>query len=759
MRRCRDQKKKRKNVPKRKKIDLSKKVSLSNLDIKSLISDSLTDNKTSELYNYLKNPAPNIIEWVTSPEFWNVASTWEYYRQYEILRDLFNLRCTICNPQDPASKSCWDKPRSYLESETLLVWNNEYEDFVCPKCGTTMKEFVHDGVVIPYKEMITIAGMRSGKSYLGAHIGGYFEHMNCVWALRGKNHLQHLLKQEKAEWFEVTFAASTATQAQYTIYAKYREMRNNSPWINKYITYIKEQEEQQVGTGHDKWAYKVNDDCIYDGWAQVRYNRVASDSAGIAGKTRIFASIDEWARLQNTEGTRSAQELYRVLNQSLMTVRGSVKMNDLPFWLGLMINVTSPISVDDPAMERYNMAKAGEVKNIYSWKGPTWHFNPKLPRELFDDEYDKDPVAAERDFGANPPLAATPFIDDPVRFWKSIEWDHEPIATFSTPHISDSTGKEYIGAILDDCKLDTYNNHYIFFDAGLNWDAFSIVCAHPEYLSSYEQGVVQEAPEDSSARIKPFAGSVFNPEVFRHESEFGDYLDNTLGGGDADIIKRQAREYRKSMALANPTAATGDTYEGQGHSLVTVYDFCMRIVPPQGKDIWFESVINIIEALRVKIKIAAVVADHWQSEHLMQKIRDMNIQSYKHVLKPEHFMQFLLSCNNGKVKLLPPDPSDNLQLLDDGTLVLGQQQEYMSGPGVGLVECLKLSRTPDLKKFVNENKGKVRGRDSDDTARCIVGAHWLVNNSVVDEMADNKKRRAMLKKQMSTDHNTFGGVY
>ena len=73
----------------------------------------------------------------------------------------------------------------------------------------------------------------------------------------------------------------------------------------------------------------------------------------------------------------------------------------------------------------------------------------------------------------------------------------------------------------------------------------------------------------------------------------------------------------------------------------------------------------------------------------------------------------------------------------------------MSGEGVGLVELMKLNRSPDLRKVFNPNKGKVRGRDSDDLAHCYVGVHGLVQDSVVDWASDTTKRRERKKRQIA----------
>jgi len=695
-----------------------------------------------EELTYLATPAPNIIEWVTGKNFWNVPSTFKHWGQYQHLRDMFNLRCRICNSQKPEDISCWGKSREYLESETLLTWDMDYQDFVCPSCRTTMNEFINDGLLIPYNDLILIIGMRAGKSYTGAHIGGYVEHFAISQGVKARGDLQRLLGVEKSEWLEATFAASTATQAQDTIYAKYREMRRNSPWIQRYVSWVKEQERKQPAS-REMWKYKQLDDKILDGYLQVRFNRIASDSAGVAGKTRIFASIDEWARLVSTESSRSAQELWRVLNQSLKTVRSYTMQHGLitlPFtW---MANVTSPISQDDPAVLHYRRFEEGELQRTYGHWCPTWEYNPGMPREAFDDEYAKDPLGAERDFGANPPNAAMPLIDDPIRFWGCVDFEAKPIAEFQEDYRSDPTGKMYISSSVADCALVPRIPRYIFMDAGLNFDAFGIACAHPEWVPT---NVLYEEEEDA----EPIARGRIEPSgVRRHttvEERFGIHPSGPQAMGLAPV----RGPYQKPGSIASNAHP--------GEMLVTVLDFVMRLVPTHDRDIWFQSLVDIVSVLKQRLNVALVCADHWSSDSTLQQIRDLNIMSHKVSLKAEHFVMFVRSAYNGRVRMLPPAESDKLALDSKGNLLLGSQQPDMSGPGVALVELLKLNRSPDLKKVFNPNKGRVRGVDSDDLAWCVVGAHHMVQDSVIDRQADSLKRRESRKRQV-VSQGAFRGV-
>lgn len=116
----------------------------------------------------LVDPAPNAIEWVVRPEWCNAPTVYEHVRQYQVIRDYFQLRCPVCNPGGTGPGQPGDlmpepgHPRSkmYLESEILLVWSNRHQDDVCPRCGLTRAELAGDGFLSPFNQLHIIAGQR-----------------------------------------------------------------------------------------------------------------------------------------------------------------------------------------------------------------------------------------------------------------------------------------------------------------------------------------------------------------------------------------------------------------------------------------------------------------------------------------------------------------------------------------------------------------------------------------------------------------------
>jgi hypothetical protein len=109
--------------------------------------------------------------------------------------------------------------------------------------------------------------------------------------------------------------------------------------------------------------------------------------------------------------------------------------------------------------------------------------------------------------------------------------------------------------------------------------------------------------------------------------------------------------------------------------------------------------------------------------------------------------------------MLPPQEDDRVTVTDSGNLIIGSQQETMSGEGIALVELMKLSRSPDLKKIYNPNKGRVRGKDSDDMAHCIVGLNTIIQNSIVDDLANTKKKKSVRKRLNATENPMSGTIF
>lgn len=475
--------------------------------MEALVQPLTSKNKKKERdidKDYLANPAPNIIEFVSGPAYLNIPSLFEYTRQYQVLRDFFQYRCPICNPLTPEAIDCWNKPRSYLESEVLLVWSSKYKEDVCPKCGLTRTELLLDRAIQRYNQLHGIVGMRSGKTATVGLIGAYLEHRLINISLsESDGKLSSYFGLLPKQPFEVTYIASTEVQSNDTIWAYYRNFRSDSPWFKRYVTWVKKEEKNQdTPAGMERWKYQETIREIENGHMGVKFNSKNSNSSGLAGRTRIGSFVDEISRFKQTESSLGAEESYRVMENSLRTVRSAVLNRDLLEWFGLMVSISSPISIDDKGMEL--LYTSTNIKSMYAFHYATWEFNPMEKREYYDEAFEKDPVGTERDFGAKPPLAANPLVIDPQRFETiAVVENLKPTAKIDIIPFIDKTNQRYHRAQMVECQLKRDMSRYICFDAGQNFDSFAGACGHLEIRQLPDDKVEYVTVVDWVMRILP----------------------------------------------------------------------------------------------------------------------------------------------------------------------------------------------------------------------------------------------------------------
>ena len=457
-------------------------------DIGRAVSAAVVEARDADMeLEYLKGRAPNAIEWISGSEFLGdtimMTGTPEdprpHWGMYRAIRDFFELRCPICN--DARTADPWGKGREALETEVLLVYDRNADDDVCPKCRITRAELLEDKLVNGHNTLHLVVGMRAGKSDTLALVGTYVEHVLLTLSLREEYGIHRFLGIPPTDILETTFLASTDVQAKDTIWTKFVNKRRLSPWMRRYVPWVKGQEgRQKTPEGMRPWKYQENDKEIENGHALLRLNSLNSNSGGLVGRTRPAAFADEISRMKQTESAMSADEVYRGLEHSLITVRSQVKNRKLrPTWLGMMASITSPMSIDDKGMRLLEMAQNDH--RVYARKYATWDYSPFQPRENFDQEFATDPTGSDRDFGANPPAALNPLIHDRLRFRESVmDPKLKPTVGFQPYHFKDMTGRGYIALRAVHANLVLQTPHYCAFDAGKNFDAFAGAMAHAE---------------------------------------------------------------------------------------------------------------------------------------------------------------------------------------------------------------------------------------------------------------------------------------
>lgn len=175
--------------------------------------------------------------------------------------------------------------------------------------------------------------------------------------------------------------------------------------------------EQKYGDGA---LFKMKDTFVIYRHRSLYVYPAAPDIRSLRGRTRAFGGIDELGWIPtggdaNKNVKLNADGIYKAMERSLLTVRASASKHfrrgqpDVPS--GFFINISSPSSPRDKIMSLVNEAQLSE--HVYGINKPTWEMNPHIGREDLAPEFEKDHVAAMRDYGAQPPLTGSPYINNP----------------------------------------------------------------------------------------------------------------------------------------------------------------------------------------------------------------------------------------------------------------------------------------------------------------------------------------------------------
>lgn len=281
------------------------------------------------------------------------------------------------------------------------------EHGICPGCGLAKHELVKDHGLNFYNEMALRIGQRGGKSAMtGGQISPYITHR--VLKMQKPNSVYGLMP---SNMFHGTFTALTYAQAKDTLWQFYYGALLENTWFQEYHKLLRHYENL-----YGEKIFKFNDTFVQYRHRNLTYYPAGPDLRVLRGKTRIQAGIDEIGYFDNDAASKkvkmSARGVYEALERSLLTVRAKsdklLKAGYDNILTGYFTNVSSPSHIRDMICELTR--RAVHSKKMYGRVLPTWKMNPNVPREALEDEFAKDPVAAMKDYGAEPPLTSNPFL-------------------------------------------------------------------------------------------------------------------------------------------------------------------------------------------------------------------------------------------------------------------------------------------------------------------------------------------------------------
>lgn len=359
--------------------------------------------------------AKNFFDFCTS--FRGADAKFPFSRQMWLMLSLFGEMCPRCTPKSRI-QSILNTPVA-LDGHDMINYVQLTEYGVCPRCGGHKSDFIRSRELNEYVEMNLCIGQRAGKSTTTAAGTEYLTHKYLMYprlagVCRGVSSATPLV---------ATFVGFRFSDAAMLLWKPVIDAINDSPWFQEYHKML-----DHYGELHGMEFYRQKDEYLRYAHKNLEMAPMGPSKRGLRGRTRWLSCIDElgWFPIAdavkkggnpNDDDGReraSADGVYDALDRSLLTLREEFSYlyskGHNRFLQAYAINVSSPSSQADK-ITRLVEENKDSVDNL-ALRLPTWEISPFLPRDSkrIVNAYRKDPVAAERDYGANPPLNAAAFI-------------------------------------------------------------------------------------------------------------------------------------------------------------------------------------------------------------------------------------------------------------------------------------------------------------------------------------------------------------
>lgn len=428
---------------------------------------------------------PNFYEWCFSKDGGNQAP---FAKQLALATHLMAEYCPRCSHK--AFRNIHKIPVNFPAKDFPDKVQFLYHG-VCPKCGARKSELVKSGELNAYVELDVCAGQRSGKSAFFNLLVPYLTHK---WVKVEKP--VETLGLMSSSILIGTCTALTWAKAQELLYDPISNAIENSKWFQQYFQLLDDYEER---TGIE--LYKFKDTFLSFNHKNLILNTSGPNKRTLRGATRWVSIIDEIGWFphgdDNDERERaSANEVYVSLDRSLKTVRKSTMKllkegyDNIPLAYGC--GISSPSSYNDKIMELVRNFKGS--KEVLVHQAPTWEMNPLFTKDDFAKEYQDDPIKAERDFGANPPMAENAWISDV----KSL--DHllvnRWVIDYQYDHFTNRSGVDMVFGKLRSTKAPpTCPPTVLTIDAGYSNNSFALAITANDGRGANVLAVAEIAPK------------------------------------------------------------------------------------------------------------------------------------------------------------------------------------------------------------------------------------------------------------------------
>jgi len=408
--------------------------------------------------------AKNWLEFCAGPSFLNVKP---FPKQIKFGLEFFADYCPDCT--DPKiMDELFDQSLQEIYDRVQTLHRG-----VCPKCHKTRLDFVKEGKLRFYNELAGCAGQRSGKSVWVALTANYQLHRYLK--LPNPSYYFNLLP---GQTLHMTFVAITYGQAEDTLWQPFRDQYDRSPWFLEYNKLL-----DHYGSKYGVELYETKDTYLWYDHKRLTCYASGPDKRKLRGRTRFFCSVDELGWFHGTDKAvkLNPDQVCQALERSLRTIRSAVekKRNTLQQFDApdaVFANISSPSAANDKIMR---LVRDTSIPTRYAFHLPTWEMNPEITRESLESEFMDNPVDAERDYGANPPLSDAPFISNPEVLRAIIDTSYKNGCAYDAASVLDKTYQAtlHIKNFHFEPALPGIN-YIIGIDTGYTKNAFAVVLQH-----------------------------------------------------------------------------------------------------------------------------------------------------------------------------------------------------------------------------------------------------------------------------------------
>ena len=286
------------------------------------------------------------------------------------------------------------------------------EHGTCPRCGVGKAELVLRGELNDYVELVACLGQRSGKTVVANTIIVYWTHR----ALMVPKYSQMCSGIQGFSPITITLVALSFGRAYKLLWVPFETVMNTSSFFVEYHKMLHDQ-----GKKYGVELYALRKESLRYFHKNLEIAPMGSIGRTMRGDSRLVAAVDEigWYPLPPVEEEKdgnpeevdrelaNADAVYEALDRSLLTIRAGVQelyrkgYNHIPTGIG--VYTSSPASYRDKICTMLRESEGS--KRSFGVNYPTWEINPLIPRDFPEivEAYRKNPVKAERDWGAKPP--------------------------------------------------------------------------------------------------------------------------------------------------------------------------------------------------------------------------------------------------------------------------------------------------------------------------------------------------------------------